>query len=371
MAIGNAETVVAGDNNIAIGAGSRVGVDEDAWKRDYTMQKSAAPVANGIAMGVKAQATTIGGVDGNDGITRIVCEDKNGEHQVATLDDGMKYGGDTGTVIKKKLNNQVNVIGGIRDTSKLTTADNIGVVSDGTDNLRVRLAKNLNLGNDGSVATGDTTINNNGVTIHNGPSVTKDGIDAGGKTITNIGNGTNATDAVNKGQLDEAVQNTNREVGHVANALNKLDSRVNKVGANAAALAALHPQDFDSNDKWDFAAGYGNYKDAHAVAVGAFYRPNEDTMLSVGGSFGGGENMVNAGVTFKLGQKNSVGRSKVAMAKEIIDLKTEVQLLKKSEPGHLESASCNGRTGSVDNGRCLFGRASESLGVYLCEVSGR
>lgn len=181
------------------------------------------------------------GVDGNDGITRIVYEDKNGEHQVATLDDGMKYGGDTGDVIKKKLNNQVNVIGGIRDTSKLTTADNIGVVSDGTDNLKVRLAKNLDLGNDGSVTTGDTTINNNGVTIHNGPSITKDGIDAGGKTITNIGNGTNATDAVNKGQLDEAVQNTNREVGHVANALNKLDSRVNKVGANAAALAALHP----------------------------------------------------------------------------------------------------------------------------------
>lgn len=290
------------------------------------------------------------GVDGNDGITRIVCEDKNGEHQVATLDDGMKYGGDTGTVIKKKLNNQVNVIGGIRDTSKLTTADNIGVVSDGTDNLRVRLAKNLNLGNDGSVATGDTTINNNGVTIHNGPSVTKDGIDAGGKTITNIGNGTNATDAVNKGQLDEAVQNTNREVGHVANALNKLDSRVNKVGANAAALAALHPQDFDPDDKWDFAAGYGNYKDAHAVAVGAFYRPNEDTMLSVGGSFGGGENMVNAGVTFKLGQKNSVGRSKVAMAKEIIDLKTEVQLLKNQNQAILKALHATGAPGASTTG---------------------
>ena len=290
------------------------------------------------------------GVDGNDGITRIVCEDKNGEYQVATLDDGMKYGGDTGTVIKKKLNNQVNVIGGIRDTSKLTTADNIGVVSDGTDNLRVRLAKNLNLGNDGSVTTGDTTINNNGVTIHNGPSVTKDGIDAGGKTITNIGNGTNATDAVNKGQLDEAVQNTNREVGHVANALNKLDSRVNKVGANAAALAALHPQDFDPDDKWDFAAGYGNYKDAHAVAVGAFYRPNEDTMLSVGGSFGGGENMVNAGVTFKLGQKNSVGRSKVAMAKEIIDLKTEVQLLKNQNQAILKALHATGAPGASTTG---------------------
>lgn len=282
------------------------------------------------------------GVDGKDGITRIVYEDKTGEHQVATLDDGMKYGGDTGDVIKKKLNNQVNVIGGISDTNKLTATDNIGVVSDGADNLKVRLSKNLDLGNDGSVKTGDTTINNNGVTINNGPSITKDGIDAGGKTITNIGNGTNATDAVNKGQLDEAVQNTNREVGHVANALNRLDSRVNKVGANAAALAALHPQDFDPDDKWDFAAGYGNYKDAHAIAVGAFYRPNEDTMLSVGGSFGGGENMVNAGITFKLGQKNSVGRSKVAMAKEIIDLKTEVQLLKNQNQTILKALHATG-----------------------------
>lgn len=321
-------------NNVSTEAGKHTTVKADANQN------------LSVADGTKGSS----GVDGNDGITRIVCEDKNGEHQVATLDDGMKYGGDTGTVIKKKLNNQVNVIGGIRDTSKLTTADNIGVVSDGTDNLRVRLAKNLNLGNDGSVATGDTTINNNGVTIHNGPSVTKDGIDAGGKTITNIGNGTNATDAVNKGQLDEAVQNTNREVGHVANALNKLDSRVNKVGANAAALAALHPQDFDPDDKWDFAAGYGNYKDAHAVAVGAFYRPNEDTMLSVGGSFGGGENMVNAGVTFKLGQKNSVGRSKVAMAKEIIDLKTEVQLLKNQNQAILKAFHATGAPGASTTG---------------------
>lgn len=290
------------------------------------------------------------GVDGKDGMTRIVYEDKTGEHQVATLDDGMKYGGDTGNVIKKKLNNQVNVIGGIRDTSKLTTVDNIGVVSDGTENLKVRLAKNLDLGNDGSVTTGDTTINNNGVTIHNGPSITKDGIDAGGKTITNIANGTNATDAVNKGQLDEAVRTTNSEVSRVAHGLDRLGSRVNKVGANAAALAALHPQDFDPDDKWDFAAGYGNYKDAHAVAIGAFYRPNEDTMLSVGGSFGGGENMVNAGVTFKLGQKNSVGRSKVAMAKEIIDLKTEVQLLKNQNQTILKALHATGAPGASTTG---------------------
>lgn len=225
-----------------------------------------------------------------------------------------------------------------------------GVGIDGKDGISVKGDKGevgIN-GNDGISIKGKdgkdaVSINGkDGVSINNGPSITKDGIDAGGKTITNIGNGTNATDAVNKGQLDEAVQNTNREVGHVANALNRLDSRVNKVGANAAALAALHPQDFDPDDKWDFAAGYGNYKDAHAIAVGAFYRPNEDTMLSVGGSFGGGENMVNAGITFKLGQKNSVGRSKVAMAKEIIDLKTEVQLLKNQNQTILKALHATG-----------------------------
>ena len=94
-------------------------------------------------------------------------------------------------------------------------------------------------------------------------------------------------------------------------------------------MAALHPLDFDPDDKWDVAAGYGNYKDAHAVAVGAFYRPNEDTMFSVGGSFGNGNNMVNAGVSVKLGQGNHVSTSKVAMAKEIVDLRDENKDLKK------------------------------------------
>ena len=111
--------------------------------------------------------------------------------------------------------------------------------------------------------------------------------------------------------------------GSLTGRLDKMDTRINRVGAGAAALSALHPQDFDPDNKWDFATGYGNYKDAHAVAVGAFYRPNEDTIFSVGGSFGGGENMVNAGVTFKLGQKSTVSRSKVSMAKEIIALRND------------------------------------------------
>ena len=116
-----------------------------------------------------------------------------------------------------------------------------------------------------------------------------------------------------------------QDIKNVTNKVGELRTRVNRVGAGAAALAALHPLDFDPDDKWDVAAGYGNYKDAHAVAVGAFYRPNEDTMFSVGGSFGGGENMVNAGVSVKLGQGNHVSTSRVALAREVEDLKAIVK----------------------------------------------
>ena len=118
---------------------------------------------------------------------------------------------------------------------------------------------------------------------------------------------------------------SSQDIKNVTNKVGELRTRVNRVGAGAAALAALHPLDFDPDDKWDFAAGYGNYKDAHAVSVGAFYRPNEDTMFSVGGSFGAGENLVNAGVSVKLGQGNHVSTSRVALAKEVEDLKAIVK----------------------------------------------
>ena len=254
------------------------------------------------------------GVDGTN-ITRLVIEEKNGtQHDIATLDDGMKYGGDTGNVIKKKLNEQVNVVGGITDTNKLTTEDNLGVVSDGNNNLKVRMAKDLKGLN--SVTTNTLTVGD--VKIDNS------GINAGNKKITNVAAGdisANSTDAVNGGQLWK----TNQTINNIGGAVNELGTRVNRVGAGAAALAALHPLDFDPDDKWDVAAGYGNYKDAHAVSVGAFYRPNEDTMFSVGGSFGGGENMVNAGVSVKLGQGNHVSTSRVALAKEVEDLKAIVK----------------------------------------------
>ena len=257
------------------------------------------------------------GVDGAPGTTttRIVYEKPDGsKEEVATLNDGMKYGGDTGNVIKKKLNEQVNVVGGITDTNKLTTEDNLGVVSDGNNNLKVRMAKDLKGLN--SVTTNTLTVGD--VKIDNS------GINAGNKKITNVAAGdisANSTDAVNGGQLWK----TNQTINNIGGAVNELGDRMDRVGAGAAALAALHPLDFDPDDKWDVAAGYGNYKDAHAVAVGAFYRPNEDTMFSVGGSFGGGDNMVNAGVSLKLGQGNHVSTSRVALAKEVEDLKAIVK----------------------------------------------
>ena len=257
------------------------------------------------------------GVDGAPGTTttRIVYEKPDGsKEEVATLNDGMKYGGDTGNVIKKKLNEQVNVIGGITDTNKLTTEDNLGVVSDGNNNLKVRMAKDLK---------GLESVKTNTLTVGD-VKIDNSGINAGNKKITNVAAGdisANSTDAVNGGQLWK----TNQTINNIGGAVNELGTRVNRVGAGAAALAALHPLDFDPDDKWDVAAGYGNYKDAHAVSVGAFYRPNEDTMFSVGGSFGGGENMVNAGVSVKLGQGNHVSTSRVALAKEVEDLKAIVK----------------------------------------------
>lgn len=178
-----------------------------------------------------------------------------------------------------------------------------------------------------TVSVGNTTISTNGLTIKDGPSITKTGIDGGNQKVTGVAAGeisSTSTDAVNGSQLFA----TNQQVAQNAQSISKLGNRINKVGAGAAALAALHPLDFDPDDKWDFAAGYGNYNGENAAAIGAYYRPNEDTMFSVGGSFGNGENMVNAGVSLKLGQGNHVSTSKVAMAKEIKDLRKEMEGLK-------------------------------------------
>ena len=204
----NATKLVDGKNTTVEGDGSannpyKVNVSDDLVLgkkgtdgKDGSIGLNGKDGANGISIkGGEGKA----GVDGTS-TTRLVVEEKNGtKHDVATLDDGMKYGGDTGNVINKKLNEQVNVVGGITDEGKLTTDDNIGVVSDGTNNLKVRLAKKLT-GLE-SVTTGNTTIDTNGITINNGPSMTTNGINANSTRIQNVANGTSDTDAVNLGQL--------------------------------------------------------------------------------------------------------------------------------------------------------------------------
>ena len=244
-------------------------------------------------------------LNGNE-ITRIKYRDENGKtHQVATKDDGMKYGGDTGTVIKKQLNEQVNVVGGITDANKLTSEDNLGVVSDGNNNLKVRMAKDLKGLETVTTkdADGNTTVmNSGGVTITpaggNQVSLTKDGLDNGGNTISNVGPGVNGTDAVNVNQLKNAT-------GGLSNAINAVAGETQRVGAHAAALSALKPIQYDPLEPTQVMAGIGNYRGETAAALGIAHYTAEDTMFHVGMSVGSHHNMVNAGVTRKFGTSDA------------------------------------------------------------------
>lgn len=156
------------------------------------------------------------------------------------------------------------------------------------------------------------------------------------RQITSVAAGTNDTDAVNVAQLkrlhDMISVNANNTVnvqGDVTNLkkdVSHLDKRVNKAVAGSAALAALHPLDFDPDAKWDFTAGYGHYHNGNAAALGAFYRPNEDVQLSVGSTVGNGETVVNAGLSVKVGAHSNVSRSRVAIGKEVLELKKTVAL---------------------------------------------
>lgn len=188
-----------------------------------------------------------------------------------------------------------------------------------------------------AVKVGDTTITDKGLEIKDGPSVTKDGINAGNKKVTGVADGDvkeNSKDAINGGQLHQVKADTNNRINGVenqvisnSNRINQLGSRVNKVGAGAAALAALHPMDFDPDDKLTFSAGYGNYGGENAAAIGAYYRPDEKVMFSVAGTVGNGENMVNAGVSFALDRTNHVSNSRTALAREVIDLRGQLAVM--------------------------------------------
>ena len=274
---------------------------------------------------VTTNQTDTGNTDTSQGTTNGT-NTKTGETvTVSTETKATHFGADGNQKADVKPGGTLNVNG---DGSNILTSISTST-SDNSSSIKVKLNKDITVDSvtANSVKVGDTSITTDGLTIKDGPSITKTGINGGDKKVTHVAAGDiseKSTDAVNGSQLFA----TNQQVAQNAQSISKLGNRINKVGAGAAALAALHPLDFDPDDKWDFAAGYGNYNGENAAAIGAYYRPNEDTMFSVGGSFGNGENMVNAGVSLKLGQGNHVSTSKVAMAKEIKDLRKELEGLK-------------------------------------------
>jgi len=273
------------------------------------------------------------GLNGTDGITRIVYKDKDGnDHEVATHDDGVKYAGDDaqGTdktkVISKKLNQTIDIVGGA-DKTKLTD-NNIGVNNDG-GKLKVQLANELAGINKISNGGSSITFNSNPGGATNTPAVQISGgdLNMGGNKITNLKKGSDASDAATVGQLTK-VKSSNNSVGITESTdangakvydlsvtgvpgadprVDKLGEEIGRVGAQGAALAALKPIQYDPLEPTQIMAGYGNYRGNSAVALGVAHYKNESTLIHGGVSWAGGSShmMANAGVTWKVGNRDS------------------------------------------------------------------
>lgn len=271
---------------------------------------------------------------------------------------------------------EFSVVGADNITTTASVVTNETKNEDGTTTItktpKLEVALNKDLKDLNSVSTGNTVLAD-GLTGKDSAGkdavvIQSNNINMGGNVIQNVAEGVNTTDAVNVGQLknetrvsadgafikkdntaaqkitaldnqvqansesissiNDSITNLNGGVSNLSNQVSKLDNRLDRVGAGAAALAALHPQDFDPSAKWDFAAGYGNYKGANAVALGAFYRPTNDLMFSVGTSMGGGENMFNAGVSIKFGSSNEYSNySKSALAEVVSNQDSTIENL--------------------------------------------
>ena len=282
--------------NVAAGKVSLDSTDAVNGSQLYAVADTVGNIAGSVKNVLGGNATV-----GSDG---TIIMSNIGETGAPTVHDAIKSAYDKEASVKA-------------GSSNITVTNSNRNATGGTEYV-VDVSKNLSLD---SVTTGGTVINNGGVTVGGNTYVTGDGLNANNQKITNVGAGDispTSTDAINGSQLHQATNG-------IRSNMERLNHKIEKVGAGAAALAAIHPLDFDPDDKWNFAAGYGNYAGENAMALGAFYRPNEDTMFSVAGSMGNGENMVNAGVTVKLGQKNGVSTSRVALAKEVQDLKAIVK----------------------------------------------
>lgn len=308
--------------SIDVDAGAGIKVDKITKDGKTTYKISTNIVGSETATDkttVTTNQTNTGSTDTSQGTTESASTKTGNTVTVSTETKSTSFGADDNKTADVKPGEKLSINGDKKNISTSVNGNSIQVKLNDEIDVKKVTAETASVGN--------TTITTDGLTIKDGPSITKTGIDGGNQKVTGVEAGeisSTSKDAVNGSQLFA----TNQQVAQNAQSISKLGNRINKVGAGAAALAALHPLDFDPDDKWDFAAGYGNYNGENAAAIGAYYRPNEDTMFSVGGSFGNGENMVNAGVSLKLGQGNHVSTSKVAMAKEIKDLRKELEGLK-------------------------------------------
>lgn len=284
--IGSADTTTSVDNAVAVGHNANV------------------TVADGVAVGSESKATVAAGAAGYDMSTQAQSTDTgatwkatrsavsvgDADHditrQITSVAAGTKDTDAVNVAQLKKLQNQVNTNGST--TVSAGNHINVTTTTDGTvKDYRVSLSDDIT-----DQITDNTT------------------------NITNIQGDVN--------NIKQDVTNIKNDVTDMGQNVARLDKRLNKSVAGAAALAALHPLDFDPDAKWDFAAGYGHYRDGNAGALGAFYRPNEDVQFSVGSTVGNGETVVNAGLSVKLGAHSNVSRSRVAIGKEVLELKKTV-----------------------------------------------
>lgn len=370
VAIGN-NTLADVQNSVALGTNSTTeeAVSTDSIYINGEKYNFAGAVAN---------STVSIGANGKAGFSGV----QNYKRTLTNVAAGRIDDTSTDAINGSQLNAVINAL-------KFTT------VVDGT-NTTVTETKNIDGGKEFAVHVNKDLTNMNSVQFNNGVAINNNGINAGNKTITNVTAGQNDTDVVNVSQLNNAKDqltgringldqrvNTNandiRAVEHTildhegritvlesdvkdldnkinstaGNVLNQsksyTDNQAAKVGANAAALSALHPLDFNADEKWQFSVGFGNYKGKNATALGAFYQPNENVLLSVGTTLGTGENMINAGATVRFGSHSSMTTNKqVAVAKEVQDLKLQLSAISQKYDNLVKNLSAQKAGQDVD-----------------------
>ena len=341
--------------DVEVAAGDNVTVTSttDGNKTTYTVSAKGTSIA-------AADDSVIVNNDGNNNYTIAVSDDiknqvNNNTTNINTIEqrlDNIKgvevEAGNNVTVTSKTDGNKTTYTVSAIGTS-ITAGDNsVTVNNDGNNNYTIAVSDDIK----NQVNNNTTNINTIGQRLDNikdveveaGNNVTVTSTTDGNKTTytvsaqgTSISAADNSVTVNNDGNnnytiavsddIKNQVNNNTTNINNMGHRINNLDSRINKVGAGAAALAGLHPLDFNPDDKWNFAVGYGNYNNANAVALGAFYRPNEDMMLNVASTMGNGENMLSAGLSFNVGQSSGVSRSRVAMAKEIESLQARLAQL--------------------------------------------